>query len=397
MMRAVFRYAVRNLSRRKSRSAFAIAGIAIGISAVISLVAISSGLLAAIEAVLAEFPGELMVTMRGAGGLEHSIIDEVLVPEIENLDEVTWAEPFIFRFHNFELPKIPGIALSGGHAIIPFYGIKPGGKMHEMFQVVDGTGFTGKSLDEVMIGAEFAKQWRATTGLKNLPSVIPVNENTTWRVVGEFKTGSIQDIALVVPYDGAQNVVQMHEKASAILIGVNSGANLAALTGDPFARIKTRIDKLLPTNAQVARPQEFLAQFQGDLARLQSLVFSIGLIAAIAGAFGVLNTMMSNVHERTRELGLLLAVGWRPREVMAAVLTEGFSLSLIGGLLAIPIALVWIEIAQMLIRFNPIPGGIDPFIYIVGILLSVTLGVFGSLLPSYRASRLSPVEALREL
>ena len=400
MFSQITTYALLNITRRKTRSLFAIVGIAVGISSVIALVAISNGLLDAIRGVLRQFPGNVLVVAPTAAGLEHSLVPDSRVEEIRNLPSVEWAEPFCFKIQNYPMsrlfPQSPDAPVT--NALLPIYGVLPGGRMSEMFPQPDdetrmrfpqfiGPGFSGPDAkDEVLIG------WAPIAalngyGLDYLPEKFPLSDkgSAAWKIVGTFRTGTIQDTALVVPYGTLQEFAQLQGRCSAIVISAR----------DPAPVIKA-INDMSPGEMRAMEPEQFLGRFNRDIARLQSLVFAIGFIAAFAGAIGVLNTMMSNVHERTREIGLLQAVGWTRRQVMLAIMCEGFALSVIGGVLAIPLGHGLILAAEKMIEFNPVPTGVNPMVYVLGIGLSLTLGLVGSVLPAWRASRLSPVQALRE-
>ncbi|MGE0435059.1 MAG: ABC transporter permease [Planctomycetota bacterium] len=402
MFLQINRYAIGNITRRKTRSLFAIVGIAVGISSVIALVAISNGLLDAIRGVLRGYPGDVLVIAPTAAGLDHSLVPDSHATTIAAIDGVEWAEPFCFKLQNYPMSKL----FTGGsadapttNAILPIYGIRPDGHMMSGFPPPDeatrqrdpqfiGPGFSGPDAkDEVLFGWSLLTALRAY-GLDYLPKQFVVGEHgsTRWRIVGSFRSGGINDTALVVPYRTLQDLAQLQGRCSAILVKTN---------GDTEAVVRA-INRIAPDAIKALPTQDFIGQFGNDIRRLQSLVFAIGFIAALAGAIGVLNTMMSNVHERTREIGLLQAVGWRRGQVMLAVMAEGFCLSAIGGLLAMPLGLLLIKAAEKMIEFDPVPTGVNPMVYLLGLVLSLALGLVGSILPAWRASRLSPVQALRE-
>jgi putative ABC transport system permease protein len=122
----------------------------------------------------------------------------------------------------------------------------------------------------------------------------------------------------------------------------------------------------------------------------------ISLMAVLVGGLGVLNTMLMAVFERTREIGVLRALGWRRRGVLGMILREAVLLGLLGGALGIAIAYGLIELMQMSATFG---SWVDPVwawaVFARAILLSLLLGVIGGLYPAYRATRLQPVDALR--
>ena len=402
MLNGPTKYGATNVLRRKARSLFSVAGIAIGISAVISLIAISSGLLTAVRTLLSELPADLLVVAPHAAGLEGSTLPEELVPQIASLRDVESAEPMIMRLQNFPVGRLvkplPGSRESEASAVFAIFGVQLDGEFVERFEIVEGQGFSDGATDEVMIGSQIARRLKNQFGLEDLPPLLPHGPNRAWEVRGVFRTGGIADTAIVVPYETAQEFTGMREQTSAVLVRVKD-AGTGPMFGGPADLTGTisTINGMDPQTAVALEPGEFLDRFGDDLENLQRLVWSIGLIAALAGAVGVLNTMMSNVHERTREIGLLLAVGWTRTHMIGAVLVEGLIISLAGGLLAIPLGIGLVEAASWLMQVDPVPQGIHPQVYVLGLSLSLLLGLLGSLLPAWRASRLSPVEALREI
>jgi len=127
-----------------------------------------------------------------------------------------------------------------------------------------------------------------------------------------------------------------------------------------------------------------------------ALMNAISMLAVIVGGLGVMNTMLMSVLERTREIGVLRAVGWRRRVVMSLILREAVLLALLGGLAGALVALVMvfgIQSAPMLGEMFLVVW--TPRTFVQAILISLTLGALGGFYPSYRATRLQPVEALR--
>lgn len=127
-----------------------------------------------------------------------------------------------------------------------------------------------------------------------------------------------------------------------------------------------------------------------------SMISSISLLAIVIGGVGVLNTMLMAVHERTREIGVLRALGWRRRAILGLILREALIIGLIGGAAGILVAFG----LAMLMKSAPLWGEsyapiftIDIFAKAIGVAL--LLGLIGGLYPAYRATRLQPVEALR--
>lgn len=133
-----------------------------------------------------------------------------------------------------------------------------------------------------------------------------------------------------------------------------------------------------------------------DMQSSNAMLDGISVIAIAAGGLSVLNTMLMSVFERTREIGVLRALGWRRNAVLAMILRESVLLGLLGGVAGVGVAFALVE----LMKLNPTLGNwVLPIwgwnIFARAFLLSIFLGAIGGLYPAYRATRLQPVEALR--
>jgi putative ABC transport system permease protein len=125
-------------------------------------------------------------------------------------------------------------------------------------------------------------------------------------------------------------------------------------------------------------------------------MMALSFLTILVGGVGVLNTMLMAVHERTREIGVLRAVGWRRRKVLGMILKESVLLAMLGGAAGIIFAvfLVWS------LNLIPLMGGLlapswQWDVFARAILVALLLGLIGGLYPAYRATRMQPVEALR--
>ena len=119
-------------------------------------------------------------------------------------------------------------------------------------------------------------------------------------------------------------------------------------------------------------------------------------IALVVGAFGVANTVLMSVFERTREIGILLAIGWKRRRVMAMVLIESMALSVVGGVLGIGAGLIAVRLLEQTTMLRgKLEADLSPGLFGMALLVALGLGVTGGWYPAWRASRLQPGEALR--
>ncbi len=145
-----------------------------------------------------------------------------------------------------------------------------------------------------------------------------------------------------------------------------------------------------------SRAGDFVSQYK-QLEMIDTFAWAISLLAALVGGVGVMNTMMMSVFERTREIGVLRAIGWSGRRVLGMIVMEGALISVIGGIVGIGLGIALLE---TVVRFMTstvawADSTYNPRLFANVMGLSLALGVIGSLLPGWKASRLDPIEALR--
>ncbi len=163
-----------------------------------------------------------------------------------------------------------------------------------------------------------------------------------------------------------------------------------------------QIDELLTRRHKIGRNQEkdftvrnlteILETAQRSLNIMTTLLGAIAAISLLVGGIGIMNIMMVSVTERTREIGIRMAVGARSSDIMRQFLVEAVVLTVNGGLIGTAIGILG---AYIFARTSGWPAAIDPFTVMTAILFSAAVGVFFGFYPAYKASRLHPIEALR--
>jgi putative ABC transport system permease protein len=177
-----------------------------------------------------------------------------------------------------------------------------------------------------------------------------------------------------VPYSPEQ-VPVMIEKARAIL----------------RTRRHVRFDQ--PDDFGIVTPDKMIESFQGITGGITLAMVFIALVSLLIGGVGVMNIMLVSVTERTREIGVRKAVGAFRRDIVLQFLTEATTLSLLGGAIGI---LVGIAVPAAVKKiFEALPAETPVWSVIVGLLVSMSVGIFFGLYPAVKASRLDPIEALR--
>lgn len=358
----------RNLMRRKTRSILTIVGVAIGVAAVVSLVAMGDGFYSQMNSMLSKGGGDLAVRQAKTADMALSALDEDLGRRLAALPEVEHVSGMIMGFAS--TPDIP--YLIG-------YGYDPNEYSIRQFKIVEGARLTSDR--QVIIGKGAAKNLKLRVGQTfKLFS-------TSFKVVGVYETGTpFQDAGFVITLKDAQAVFKKPRQVSFY--------ELKLKQPDKADEVKKKIEERYP-EVVAAKSTEFVEGSQ-DVEVMRSLTWALSMIAVLVGGISMMNTMVMSVMERTREIGVLRAVGWRRRRIIMMVVQESLLLSGIGGILGILMGVGLVELVARLPGVGGLlAGAYRPSLFIQAMVVSLALGTVGGLYPAWRASRLSPMEALR--
>jgi ABC-type antimicrobial peptide transport system permease subunit len=211
--------------------------------------------------------------------------------------------------------------------------------------------------------------------------------DSSFRVVGIFETGvAWEETGGVVTLRDAQRLAGRPHQVTLYGIKVRDPAKAE--------EVKAYLDASFP-EIDVALSSEFVESIP-DLQASQEMIGQIAFLAVLIGGVGMLNTMLMSVLERTREIGVLRALGWRRRQVVGMTLREALVLGLIGGTTGILLGLIF---AWAVNQIPVIRGMMDPIytpeLFLLAIVVALVTGVLGGLYPAWRATRMQPIEALR--
>jgi len=380
---------VKNPFRNKTRSSLAIVGIAIGIMVIVALGMVTGGLKASTQSTLKAGAAEITVVQTGSTSFgSGGTLNQTLVADLLPISGVKDTAG-ILRASNTS--TISSSASSSSQtsfgppgAGVSITGIETG-KLNLMgIDSVNGTLFTNNSADEVIVGKTAAEGLNQTVGdTINL-------YGKDFKIVGTFETGNfITDAGIMMSLSTLQNLTSNEDKISNVLVKVTDDANVTTVS-------KT-IEDTYPNELSTTTAEATAGRINQGLGFIDTATWAISLLAIFIGAVGVINTMIMSVYERTREIGVLKAVGWKDRRILGMILGESVVLTLIAFVVGTVVAVVGVE---LLLTLSPSVGGIitpsyAPDIFIRAFVVAFLVGVIGGLYPAYRASRLSPTEALR--
>jgi putative ABC transport system permease protein len=190
----------------------------------------------------------------------------------------------------------------------------------------------------------------------------------------------------VISLRDAQTFMGRPRKVTMYMVKVHDPARAESVV----EKINTRIPE-----AHASLTGEFVEQMP-DMQNLGGMMGAISFLAIFVGGVGVMNTMLMSVLERTREIGVLRALGWRRGRILGVILQESLLLGILGGVIGIAVAF---GLAFVLKQIPMIGGAVVPKwawdVFARAIAVALFLGLLGGLYPAYRATRLQPVEALR--
>ncbi|MEZ5990838.1 MAG: ABC transporter permease [Planctomycetota bacterium] len=197
--------------------------------------------------------------------------------------------------------------------------------------------------------------------------------------------------------DGKWKDVTVHYPSSCTMMVIEVGSTEGELTEaqreELSAQVVNDVNQKLDSLRAIKSADILRRHKEVDFFKQFGLVIS--LIAALAGAVGILNTMTLTVYERTREIGLLLAVGWSRTRVLTSVLVEGLLLSLIGGLVGVAFGYAEVQAARHWFSMDALSGTLNLTRSWQAVGLAFGIGFLASLYPAIRASMLQPIDALR--
>ncbi len=378
----MIKIAFRNLWVKKSRSILAIIGLLIAVTGVITLISLSAGIRHNVMSIITQ--------MKGVRVLQADTFDETLsrvdakyVKELESLPEVKATLPVIYGIASGVEEKSTK-NLQGFMSMVFYIGVDPAkqrlvspGSMYNP-EIKKGRALYPTDKYSCVIGKTVADKYNKRVG-----DTIKFNDHK-FRIVGIYETGTmIMDSGIFIPLSIARELSGMDKD-------VISTIYLEPYSPKLSDKLAKKIDLMYPDLD--ATSMGSTQEINQILTNIDIFFLSISLIAVVVGGIGVLNTMLMSVLERTKEFGILRAIGWRKKDLIKMVLAESLLLSLISAALGISLGFVVVHVIRSFTTFKPV---VDTGVILIALIIAVVLGLFGGLYPAWRASRLDPIEAIR--
>ena len=399
-----FRVALRALLRNKLRSFLTVLGIIIGVAAVIAMVAIGEGAKAKVEASFASMGSNLLIVMPGsttAGGA-HGGFGSMPTLTWDDLRAIRNEVPSV-RYAAVQLRSSAQILSEDQNWTTSVTGTSP-----EYFSIRDWSVASGRTLSPsdvdssakvVVLGATVVEKLFGsgdpvgqTVRIKNIPfEVIGVLAKK-----GQSPMGQDYDDAAFVPQTTFMSKVQggLQKFISGIIfIGATNGGTAKAETQvRNLLRDRHHIDAGADDDFSIRNLTEMANAQQEGMQTLTTLLASIAAVSLLVGGIGIMNIMLVSVTERTREIGVRMAVGATPANILLQFLVEAFTLAVAGGLVGVGIGIL---VAKRLATQFGWPTLIRPDIVLVSVSFSAAVGIVFGIYPARKASQLDPIDALR--
>ena len=401
------RIALRSLRVNKLRTALTMLGIVIGVGAVIAMVAVGAGAQARVAEQIQSLGSNLIIVLSGSttsGGIRLGHGTQLTITE----DDAT----AIAR----EVPAVQAAAPSmRGSAQVVFgnlnwstviQGVTPQYAAAREWPVITGRGVSPEDLDGAVKVAVLGQ-----TTAENLFGDAPPEgqiiriKKVPFTVVGvlarkgQSSWGQDQDDIILIPLSTAKKKVLGASQANPRAVGAIS---IKIRVGEDMAEAESQIRALLRQRHRLQPYQDDdfwlrnlseILQTQEESSRVMTyLLAAIASVSLLVGGIGIMNIMLVSVTERTREIGLRMAVGARRRDILAQFLVEAVTLSLIGGTIGIALGLGGSEAISRLAAWRTLIP-LDAVALAFG--FAAAIGIFFGFYPARKAAQLSPIEALR--
>jgi len=397
-----FRTSLRALQRNKMRSLLTALGIIIGVGAVIAMVSIGNGAKAMVENQIAGLGENVILVMSGSmnsrgvssgsGGVYTMTIPDMEAIRSE-VDGVKAISP--------EARRSQRVAAGNQNWFTTINGVAPEYFDLRRWPLAEGTCFSERDVrgatKVAVVGATVVQELfngenpvGETIRVRNIPFLI----TGVLTRKGSSLMGSDQDDAVFVPYTSAMKRIIGTETVRTIHVQAEQAAAMPAM--------QAQITSLLNQRHRIGPEKEsdFMVRSQEDIAQTANATSKVmtGLLAAIAsvsllvGGIGIMNIMLVSVTERTREIGIRMAVGAHGRDILMQFLVESIVLSCLGGVFGILAGVGTAKLVTMITGWNTL---ISPSAILMSFTFSAVIGIFFGFYPARKAAALDPIDALR--
>ncbi len=393
--------ALREIRRNVLRSSLTILGIVIGVAAVITMVTLGSGATAKVTAEIASLGSNLLQVRPGQGFHGPGGTRSASTP-------FTVDDALAIQREVSGLAAVAPVLRQGTQAIYgnenwstTIYGSTNAFLKVRNWTLAEGRQFMGGELHAgqaaCILGATVRKELFG--GLDPIGGMLRLQE-LSCRVIGVFQSkgqstfGTDQDDFVLMPLRAVQRRIAGSTDVDTIYVSARDGVSTTKVKNDieRLMRERRHIGPGKDDDFHVRDMQEITTALTGTTRVLTSLLGAVAAVSLLVGGIGIMNIMLVSVTERTREIGIRLAIGAMERDVLTQFLVEAVVLSSFGGLAGITLGLGAAALGSSALQ---VPFVLQPGIVVLAFFFSAAVGVVFGYFPARQAARLDPIEALR--
>jgi putative ABC transport system permease protein len=376
-------FVFKNVLRRRVRSALTLTGMALAVGALVTLVGISDSIQETFVDLYQQRNVSLIVTRADAINPMAGVVTEKLGDEVAALDGVEAVCPGLVEALKFENLGLDTVVVQGWPA---------GVFMFRELKMLEGEGLTAEFRGKhgIMLGKDLA-----TNAKLKLGATVEMSGESC-HVVGIYESKvDMENNFAVLLLEDVQNLTGKTGLITGLTVRLkdNSDSSVQAARAAIEGPVAEKF--LLKGKLRAKPPQEFVTtgmQFRA----IKAAAWATSAVALIMGVLFMLNTMVMSVFERTREIGILRAIGWRPSRVVRMILMESMILSLGGAIVGTAGGIgLTLLLSRMPFVNGAIQNTVSPAIIAKGFIIALLVGLIGAAYPAFRGARLLPTEAIR--
>ena len=363
------KFILKNPFRRKNSAILAIVGIAIGIVVIVALGGITDGLINTFEDTIHAGGADFSISGKETGDSAYgtNTIDANWTDKIANVSGVDEAYPIYVVLTSV-----------GDDYMNTLIGIDPNGTALADISMTDGR-IMKDNASEAILGKIYAddNDYKVGDNIKI--------DGEDFEIVGIYETGD-QNMAGggFTSISKVGDLMDDEDSISNIYVKVKKGE-------DPQT-VADRIDKMYGDNITTVTSVMEMTQMADMLNMLQASTWAISLLAIVVGGLGIINTMLMSVFERTREIGVLKAVGWSDGKILTMIVGESLVITIVSAIIGSVIGFLACTLIGPQVGISPL---FTPKIFIQAFGIAIVVGIIGGIYPALKAIKLPPTEALR--
>lgn len=374
----------RNVVRRPFRTGLTVAALTTAMTAIVALLGVCNGFKRAFSDVYGAHGIDIVVSRQGSADRLSSAVDVEVVSRLAELPAINRVSGVLLETLSLEEQGVYGV---------PTMGLVPDSWLLDDYESA-GTGtaddasvqFSQGRAPELLVGQNLAQRLAIRPG--DQLSLF----DEPFRVAGVFRSRSVwENGSLILPLEQLQRLTGRDGQVTYINVVLHRGS------GQPDPEAAAAAIEALDSRLLALATADFV-RTDTRLKLADAMAWMTSLVAVVIGGVGTLNTMLTSVHERTREIGILRAIGWPRRRIVLMILAESLCLAataaVIGCLAAV--GLTWL-LSQTAAGGGLLVPVIDLPIMATGLALATGIGLLGAWLPARRAARLQPTAAFRDI